>query len=348
MTVTNSTLSGNAAFNGGGIYNDGGTATVTVTNSTFSGNAADGNGGGIFNFGGTHVTVTNSTLSGNSADGNGGGIFNFGDTGTLTVTNSTLSGNTAGDDAAAASTLGVARSTLTRSLISGNSATLSGNEIYVRSGTITANAFNVFGHSGQTNADAFFGFTPGASDFNATSSDQNVALANILDTTLANNGGPTETHALVAGSPAIDFGPTADCAAAPVNGLDQRGEPRSVDVPGEGNDGGANLCDTGAYEVQLPPPPAPAPSTRLTARSAPNSTTLYGTGMGSPTRSKMVAKVTIPNANDVTELYGQMAAKEYNGVRYVRFIFGDKTLRASPARHRPGRRRPPSPGGGPT
>ncbi len=55
-------------------------------------------------------------------------------------------------------------------------------------------------------------------------------------------------------------------------------------------------------------------------------TTLLGTGMGSPTRSRMVAKVTIPNANDVTELYGQMAGKEYNGVRYVRFIFGDKSF----------------------
>ena len=55
-------------------------------------------------------------------------------------------------------------------------------------------------------------------------------------------------------------------------------------------------------------------------------TTLLGTGMGSPTRSRMVAKVTIPNANDVTELYGQMAGKEYNGVRYVRFIYGDKSF----------------------
>ncbi len=48
--------------------------------------------------------------------------------------------------------------------------------------------------------------------------------------------------------------------------------------------------------------------------------------MGSPTRSKMMAKVVIPSAADVTDLYGQMAAKEYNGVRYVRFIFGDKSF----------------------
>jgi hypothetical protein len=81
LTLTNSTFSGNSAFRGGGIYNDGGNdpGTVEVTNSTFSENSAtDPNvegGGGIFN-GGT-LTVTNSTFSGNSADdGNGGAIFN--------------------------------------------------------------------------------------------------------------------------------------------------------------------------------------------------------------------------------------------------------------------------------
>ena len=47
--------------------------------------------------------------------------------------------------------------------------------------------------------------------------------------------------------------------------------------------------------------------------------------MGSPTRQKMMAKMTVPNAGDVVELYGQMAAKEYTAVRYVRFIFGDKS-----------------------
>ncbi len=54
-------------------------------------------------------------------------------------------------------------------------------------------------------------------------------------------------------------------------------------------------------------------------------TDLIGTGMGSPTRQRMMAKITVPNAGDVVELYAQMAAKEYTAVRYVRFIFGDKT-----------------------
>ncbi len=47
--------------------------------------------------------------------------------------------------------------------------------------------------------------------------------------------------------------------------------------------------------------------------------------MGSPSRSRMVAKIVVPNASELTDLYAQMAAKEYNGVRFVRFIYGDKT-----------------------
>ncbi len=272
VTVTNSTLSGNSAnSDGGGIYNTGSDATLTVTNSTLSGNLARNVAGGILNHVGT-VTVSNSTLSGNGATRLGGGILNgFGGTltltnstlsgnsatdgggisqgdGTLTVTNSTLSGNSA--DASGGGILntvgGIA--TLTRSLISGNSAATA-DEIYLGTGTVSADAFNVFGDSSRTNAEAFFGFTPGASDLTATSDEQNVALANILSTTLDDNGGPTETHALVAGSPAIDLAPSAACAAAPVNGLDQRGEPRNVDIDGTPS---ANECDAGAYEYQLP------------------------------------------------------------------------------------------------
>src|SRR5262249_46719893 len=75
MTITNTTLSGNSSPGGGGIANEGGTATLTVTNSTLSGNSANGGqGGGIANFGGT-LTITNSTLFGNFAL-RGGGIAN--------------------------------------------------------------------------------------------------------------------------------------------------------------------------------------------------------------------------------------------------------------------------------
>ena len=105
LTVSNCTLSGNSAHNGGGIYNDGafgGSATLTVIASALSGNSA-GEGGGIFNDGAgggsATLTVNNSTLSGNVANFDGGGIVNDGAGGgsaTLAVNNSTLSGNTGG------------------------------------------------------------------------------------------------------------------------------------------------------------------------------------------------------------------------------------------------------------
>ena len=270
LTVTNSTLFGNSAdSSGGGIFNSG---TLTVTNSTLSGNSATFDGGGIRNYRGEvrgEVTVTGSTLSGNSAGRDGGGIYN--ERGTLQVTNSTLSSNTATSQGGGIFNTGSGTATLTRSLISGNSAAV-GDEIYRDTGTINVNAFNVFGHSGLSlsNSDDFVGFVPGASDVTATSDEQNVALANILSTTLAENGGPTQTHALVPGSPAIDLAPSAACAAAPVNGLDQRGEPRNVDGDGIAT---ANECDTGAFEYQLATaPPTATPSLEPTATTTPTPT----------------------------------------------------------------------------
>ena len=113
-TLTNCTVSGNSASNGGGLYDGGG--TTTLTNCTVSGNSASnggggstawhdhadqlhrqrqlrhGSGGGLYDTGGT-TTLTNCTVSGNSAVGSGGGLFNSG--GTTTLTNCTVSGNSA-------------------------------------------------------------------------------------------------------------------------------------------------------------------------------------------------------------------------------------------------------------
>lgn len=89
VTLTNSTVSGSSAGQGGGIYNYFG--SLAFNNSTVSGNSASQQGGGIFNFGAS-VTLVNSTVSGNSA-GQGGGIFNRSDT--VALTNSTVAGNSA-------------------------------------------------------------------------------------------------------------------------------------------------------------------------------------------------------------------------------------------------------------
>jgi parallel beta-helix repeat protein len=123
LTVTDSTLSGNTASSGGGIANSGAGGTLTVTGCTLSGNTA-GIGGGILNVFTTQIgtlTVTDSTLSGNSATVGGGGIFNYG---VLTVTDSTLSGNT-GDEGGGIYN-GIGTLTVTDSTLSGNSALAGG------------------------------------------------------------------------------------------------------------------------------------------------------------------------------------------------------------------------------
>ena len=99
-TISNSTLTGNSANHGGGIFHYSG--TLTINNSTLSDNSAEHNGGGVLEyFRSDALAISNGTLSGNSS-AYGGGIFNGAYYGTyygmLTVSNSTLFGNSAGFD----------------------------------------------------------------------------------------------------------------------------------------------------------------------------------------------------------------------------------------------------------
>jgi hypothetical protein len=248
MTLTDSTVSGNKSITvGGGVYTSHGTATLA--NSTISGNSAF-HGGGIAtdNVSNNRVNVTNSTVSGNVATRYGGGIKNG--KGILTLTNSSISYNSAGivgGGVFSDGRTGSLRSdvVLVRSLIAGNNAD-QGVEIYqTDGGVVTANSANLFGHSGLTNAQAFFGFIPGAADITATLDGTFPnALTAILNPALGNNGGLTQTHALPAGSPAIDGVPSG-CS---LQKTDQRGVPR----PQDGNTNTVAECDIGAFEVVKP------------------------------------------------------------------------------------------------
>jgi hypothetical protein len=299
-TINTSTLSNNQASNsngGGGIYADNG-ATVNINDSTLSGNAAANTNGGAISIGsgsnnvtingstlGSNntagggaalainsgaVTLTNSTVSGNTSQfSGGGGLYNNG--GTMTLNNTTVTGNvTAGSGGGILSNSGTLN--LNRSIISGNTANTSFDSGYeiVSNGIENANNYNVFGRSGISNNRAFaFSFTPGATDFNATDNGTPTAIGSILNTTLANNGGPTQTHALVSGSPAIDFAPSAACAAAPINNVDQRGSPRNTDGNGSAS---ANECDGGAYEAAGSATNTPTPTDTATPTNTPTDT----------------------------------------------------------------------------
>jgi len=241
LTVTYSTISGNSAGNGGGIFNNFG-ATLTITNSTISGNSATGTGGGggIINHEGGTLTITKSTISGNRSSYGGGGVKNF--RGTLTITNSTISGNSA---KYAGGIQNYALLKISNSTISGNIAMRGGGIVSRESsvlqntilannsgrncvGTVTSNGYNL-------SSDKSCNFN-GPGDMNQT----DAKLGK-----LGNYGGPTQTRPLLLGSPAIDAGNPNGCTDGNGNLLktDQRGKPRP-------DPGDASGCDIGAYERQ--------------------------------------------------------------------------------------------------
>jgi subtilisin family serine protease len=238
VSVGASTLSGNLAGYGAGIYNNGyaGGATLTVSNSTLSGNSASGAGAGIFNNGESSGTGTvqlaTITLSGNSANGDGGGIYNDGTSSgkaTLTVKASTLSGNSAGGNGGAIRNNG-----------SGGSASVELGSTILKTGTSGGNLANL---SGAVSSDGY----------NLSSDDGAALLTSLTDQLntdpmlgpLQDNGGPTFTHALLFGSPAIDKGKNLAGTAT-----DQRGFARTMDSPCIANASGGDGTDIGAFEVQ--------------------------------------------------------------------------------------------------
>jgi predicted outer membrane repeat protein len=245
LTLTNSTVSGNTAAYydyytylltgwGGGVYNFG---TATITNSTVSGNTAYEYGGGISTYNGT-LNLTNSTVSGNTARG-GGGIFITGIVGTLTLTNSTVSGNTAWRGG------GIMGGrygdlTLTNSTVSGNTAGFEGGGIFGWELMVTPTNTIVADNSAPTGANCEsppvnslgYNLTDDTScGFTATG---DLVVPDAMLGPLQDNGGPTETHDLLDGSPAIDAG----SVSCPPPDTDQRGVARPQ---GTG-------CDIGAVE----------------------------------------------------------------------------------------------------
>jgi hypothetical protein len=280
LTVTNCILSGNTADEGGAITNGGG--MVTINNSTLSGNTAGvgiaGFGGGIYNFFGT-VIINNSTLSDNSITagvfGAGGGIYNAG--GTLTITNSTLSGNSTGLASGAGGGIysNGGTMTLVNSTLSNNSANVGGGIISdgtltITNSTISNNSANIgggIGNGGITNIkNSIVANSPSGGNcyntgtFNASgvnfSTDATTPSFTQVPSTgagglnlgpLQNNGGPTQTHALLSGSVAIDA--VTDCTGVDGNPvtIDQRGVSRPLDGDGDG----VSRCDTGAFEAPV-------------------------------------------------------------------------------------------------
>jgi hypothetical protein len=264
VTLNNCTMSFNSAGgNGGGaIYNLGNTfnskkgdAVVEINNSTLSGNSAQFNGGGIYSdgvaMGTAQVQIVNSTLSGNSATSNGGGIYNSGGLGsaTLQIGNSTLADNSAQSFGGSIYNFGLlgkdATTDLANTIFTVGTA---GGTISNSAGTITSEGYNLSSDDGG-------GYLTGPGDQINT----DPVLGPLQD-----NGGPTFTHALLPGSPAINAG---DPSFTPPPLFDQRGPGFDRVVNGR--------IDKGSFEVQGPTPtvtPTPTATPTPTPTGTPSST----------------------------------------------------------------------------
>ena len=273
MTVTDSLIAGNQANFGGGIYNIDGdgsiinctvynnravegsgggiahntataAATLTIRDSTVMSNTArnsaptSGCGGGLRNLGANGYAATlrliNSTVSGNAADVDGGGIYNERLDSTFAVShivNSTVATNTAGSDGGGVSVEVATALLITNTIIADNADAGTDYPDIDINGTLTSGGYNLVGNRGNE------------STIPSATGDQVGTSANPIDARLgplADNGGDTWTHALLAGSPALD--------AIPEGANNYNGSP-AVDQRGVARPQGAH-ADIGAYEAE--------------------------------------------------------------------------------------------------
>ncbi|MBK8617324.1 MAG: InlB B-repeat-containing protein [Anaerolineales bacterium] len=237
LTVTKGYVTG---ADGGGLYNNGG--TVSISNNAFFDNYSDSYGGGIYDAG--TMTITGSVFKNNNGDSGGGGIAKSG--GTLNITNSTFSGNNTSLNEGGALSKFSGTANITNSTFSGNSAVYGGDDIASYAGTTLLKNTIVASNSAVTNCLMNFGtLTADTSNIDVDGTcDGALTSSSINLGSLGNYGGSTETFTLLPDSSALGAGDAATCAAAPVNNLDQRGVARPQ---GSGN------CDIGAFESGLNP-----------------------------------------------------------------------------------------------
>ena len=246
LTVTASTFDSNRAIQGGSIFNN---AIATITASTLS-NSNAFQGGAIANDLIATLTLTNSTIAGNSAGQNGGGINQVGIMTAISSTiayNSVASGGAGGGIDATSGT-----TTLYDTIVAGNT-----------SGTgKTASTSDVSGNVAAASAFNLIGGVSGGLTNGVNGNLVGVAAASLKLGTLADNGGPTQTIALLAGSPAIGAG-SASIAGVTIPLVDQRG---IAHIPGK--------FDIGAYQS---PDSFPPISGTLTGSSSTSSITTITT-----------------------------------------------------------------------
>jgi hypothetical protein len=230
VTVSNCLFVGNSAMDGGAIATDGG--TVEVSRSAFSGNLAYGWGGGIWNYY-AGVTVVDSTFVDNNAE-YGGGVGTSWDA-ILSVTNSSFFQNNADDYSGGIFNGGTG--TISNCTFNNNGASYAGGGITNGSGSMLTLRNTIIANS-PTGGNCYGVLIDGGGNLSYPDTTCPGINADPMLGPLQDNGGPTRTMALRAGSAAIDAADDAICAADPVNNRDQRGIARPQ----------GPHCDIGAVE----------------------------------------------------------------------------------------------------
>jgi hypothetical protein len=233
LALSRSVVSQNAGFAGGGIVND---ATMSIVESSIMGNSTTHSGGGILNQG--SMAVVRSALSENRAANGGGGVYNVG-LGALSLVNSTLIRNTANFSGGSAikndsteATVAIVNSTVFLSgeiRNSGGAVTLKNSILGSR---CTGGPFISLDHN--------ISLDGSCTSFLNKPSDLNFADPQLDPAGPSDNGGPTQTIALLPDSPAINAIPASDCTDLEGNSVltDQRGVARPQ----------GPACDIGAFE----------------------------------------------------------------------------------------------------
>ena len=274
LTVTNSSFTNNSGNQGGAIFLSDGTTTANMFNDTFTNNKATGSSsyGGAFlvNAPNASTVISNSTLTGNTAAELGGGLALY--NGNVTIVNSAVLSNTASTGGAFFVTSGnitVANSTVAynastdslspggvlqtngtntvnfiNSTISNNTAVGGvGSVLLISSGNTTTFTNTITANNGANQVPCTYrGTTIVDGGNNIQNNSSNNCVGTAIDPKLGplqNNGGPTLSEALLAGSPAINSGNNTVCQTTPINKIDQRGASRLQ----------GSACDIGAYEV---------------------------------------------------------------------------------------------------
>jgi hypothetical protein len=339
LTLNDCTISGGTANSGGGLYNDG---KATLTDCTISGNTASGTGGGVANGplqSKAVLILTDSTLTANTAVGGGAGLYN---NGTATVTDSTFAGNFANQGTSLLASRGGGvdsdgTATLVACTISGNTTTAQGGGLYngglgpdkmtVNDSIIVGNTTTVIGNAATNDIGVGNGSDAVAGSYDLVGTvGSGVIVGGSGDIPLANpsgaglaplgaNGGPTETMALLPGSPAIGVGSQALELNPQGQALttDQRGLPLDTPKP-----------DIGAFQSQgftLTPVTGSTPQSALIGDpfANPLAVTITAKDTGDPVDGGVVT-FTAPSIGASASLSSTTVTVGTNGVAQVTAI----------------------------